>query len=303
MPKFCPNCGNEISDKVKFCQSCGADIDTYSVKKNEKSIVEETEKDVKIEDEKTEERKIERKYSLSDIVVKGGIIVVVLILLLVAVSMFSAFSYGASKTAESAVVQGANQGNFIPIATESLTDRNVRIANEIVANYHQTHTYSLNDLYVCGDMASDIWDMLKTQGINAKINVGNVDKDITNITDVNHAWVLAEVAPNQYLALEATGGYSVQQTVNPRYYKGWSFYNPKQLKNFLQLEQQYSDAAKKYNIALSDYKTIISQYNNAGLLTRISLKSQVDDDALLLQQRAQDLNQISQQISALLSSL
>jgi len=38
MPKFCPNCGEEISDKVKFCSSCGADIDSFSVKKSEKSI-------------------------------------------------------------------------------------------------------------------------------------------------------------------------------------------------------------------------------------------------------------------------
>jgi len=152
-------------------------------------------------------------------------------------------------------------------------------------------------------MASDIWDMLKAQGINAKINVGNVDKDIKNITDANHVWVLAEVAPNQYLALEATGGYSVQKSGNPRYYVGWSFYNPKQLKNYLQLNKQRNDAIDKYNTALSDYKAVVTQYNNAGLLTRLTLKGQVDDKALLLQQRTQDLNQITQQISALLSSL
>jgi hypothetical protein len=145
--------------------------------------------------------------------------------------------------------------------------------------------------------------MLKAQGINAKINVGNVDKDITKIGDANHAWVLAEVAPNQYLALEATGGFSVKQTENPRYYYGWTFYNPKQLKNYFQLSKQYNDAVFKYNSALSDYNEIVSEYNKAGVVTRLSLKSQVDDKALLLQQRTQDLNQITQQISALLSSL
>jgi hypothetical protein len=152
-------------------------------------------------------------------------------------------------------------------------------------------------------MASDIWDMLKAQGINAKINVGRVDQDITAIGDANHAWVLAEVGPNQYLALEATGGYSVRKTDNPRYYFGWSFYNPKQLKNYLQLNIQRNDAVVKYNVALNDYNNFVDQYNKAGILTQLSWKSQLDDKKLILNQRSSDLNQINQQISSLLSSL
>jgi hypothetical protein len=52
---------------------------------------------------------------------------------------------------------------------------------KIVENYYETHTYSLPDLYVCGDMSCDVWDILKTEGITAKIQVGNVDKDISDI--------------------------------------------------------------------------------------------------------------------------
>ena len=152
---------------------------------------------------------------------------------------------GSQSSSTSTIVAGANQdkanaqnaisnqGTFVPTPIESQTERNTRIANEIVANYHKSHIYSLNDMYVCVDMASDIWDMLKAQGINAKINVGNVNKDITDIKDADHAWVLAEIAPNSYLALEATGGYSVQKADNPRYYYGWSFDNPKELKDAL----------------------------------------------------------------------
>jgi len=304
MPKFCPNCGDEISDKVKFCQSCGADIDSFSVKKIEKSIVEETKKDDKIEDAKIADKKIGGKYTFTDLLVYGVIIVVAIIIF----TMGMAFIAGMSANIHSSNTQSSNPSqapstNFFVPTTESQTDRNTRIANEIVANYHQTHIYSLNDLYVCGDMASDIWDMLQAQGINAKINVGNVDRDITNITDANHAWVLAEVAPNSYLALEATGGYSVQKTDNPRYYFGWSFYNPKQLKNYMQLSKEYNDAVIKYNAALNDYKNFVIQYNNAGILTRLTLKSQLDDKTLILNQRIDDINQVNQQISSLLSSL
>jgi archaellin/RNA polymerase subunit RPABC4/transcription elongation factor Spt4 len=91
---FCPKCGKEISNKAKFCPECGSDIDTYSVKKNEKSIVKETEKDIKIENTKVEERKIEKKYSISQLVTYGIIGVVIIILLVVAISIFAAFSAG-----------------------------------------------------------------------------------------------------------------------------------------------------------------------------------------------------------------
>jgi hypothetical protein len=304
MANFCPNCGEDITEKVKFCPKCGADISTF-LKKSE------TPKN--FEEKKVKGRKITEKTSVTDIIVYG--VAAIIILILVA-GLIDNLSNG-SDAAESAIVSGANQGTliptptkfvltttkFVPTPTESQTDRNIRIANEIVANYHKTHTYTLNDFYVCGDMASDVWDMLKTQGINAKITVGNVDKDITSFHDVNHAWVLAEVAPDEYLALEATGGYSVQITTNPRYYYGWSFYNPKQLKNYQQLLIQYNDAGLKYNSALNDYNAIVEQYNSAGLLTRVRLKSQVEDKALILQQRNQDLDQTLQQITALLSSL
>ena len=37
--------------------------------------------------------------------------------------------------------------------------------------------------------------MLKTQGINALMVVGDINTPITDITQSNHAWVLAEVSP------------------------------------------------------------------------------------------------------------
>jgi flagellar basal body-associated protein FliL len=172
MSKFCPNCGDEISDKVNFCQKCGADIDSFSVKKNEKSTIEETKKDIKIEDTKIENKKIERKYTFTDLLVYGVIIVVAIIIFMVGMAFIAGMSGNIhSSNAQSSNPPQAPSANFFVPTTESQTGRNVRIANEIVANYHKTHTYSLNDFYICADMASDVWDMLKTQGINAKIQI------------------------------------------------------------------------------------------------------------------------------------
>ena len=93
MPKFCPNCGEEISEKAKFCPSCRADIDSFSVKKNENSVVEATKEDIKIEDKESKNKKSERNIAYPKWFY-GVIIVAIIIILLAAVSMFSAFSAG-----------------------------------------------------------------------------------------------------------------------------------------------------------------------------------------------------------------
>jgi predicted nucleic acid-binding Zn ribbon protein len=231
MVKFCPNCGKSISDKENFCTDCGENFEFYQ--------------------KKSDDKKIERKYSLSQLVIYGIVFVIILILLFAVVSFFNGMTGNIHSTgfgSNSPPIQSttslpiptenqtarSNPSNLpLLIPTESQTDRNTRIANEIVSNYHKSHIYSLNDMYVCVDMASDVWDMLKAQGINAKINIGNVNKDVTDIKDADHAWILAEISPNQYLALEATGGYSVEKSDNPRYYYGWSYNSPKELKDAL----------------------------------------------------------------------
>ena len=114
----------------------------------------------------------------------------------------------------------------------------LEIAESIVRQYHETHVYSEYDLFVCSDMALDIWNMLKARGINAIIQIGNVEEDIQDITEANHAWVLAETSPGKYLALETTGGYAVRD--NLLYYQGWSFHNPRSYKRFLELKREYN---------------------------------------------------------------
>ncbi len=121
---------------------------------------------------------------------------------------------------------------------ETLYERDVGIVKGIAQEYHSTHTYlgvqagQSSDIYVCLDMAKDVWNMIKTRGINAVIEVGNVNQDITTIHDVNHAWVLAEVSPMQWLAVETTGGFTVTREENSRYYGGLQFDTPADLKKY-----------------------------------------------------------------------
>jgi outer membrane murein-binding lipoprotein Lpp/predicted Fe-Mo cluster-binding NifX family protein len=113
-------------------------------------------------------------------------------------------------------------------------------AAKIVKNYIETLVYSTIDYFICSDMASEVWNMLKAQGIKAVIVVGNKDTAISNILQSDHAWVLAEVGPGEHLALEATGGYVVTKSDNRLYYRGWSFDSPTSLKSHNELVREYN---------------------------------------------------------------
>jgi len=126
------------------------------------------------------------------------------------------------------------------VSPELLEKTSTETTINIVEHYHQTHIYSEYDFFVCSDMALDVWDMLKAQGINALIQIGNVETGAKDITEADHAWVLAETSPGQYLALETTAGYAVLEEDNPLYYRGWPFDNPREYKRFVELRHEYN---------------------------------------------------------------
>jgi TM2 domain-containing membrane protein YozV len=171
----------------------------------------------------------------------------------------------------------------------------------ILEDYHETHSYREGDIFVCGDMAIEVWNMLETQNITAIIAIGNVDKSIANLTDINHAWVLAEVSPDQWVALETTGGYLVTSKENPRYYTGFTFRDPKELKEFLSLVRLYQDQISKYNSAVDDYNRLIDRYNQeAGPDDRMALLDQLDARESILRQRSSDIDETRLNIGRLL---
>jgi len=129
-------------------------------------------------------------------------------------------------------------------------------AAKIVSYYRKTHVYSSYDLFVCSDMAAEVWNMLKAAGIDSVVAVGRIDSAISDILDSNHAWVLAEVAPGQYLALETTAGFTVPESENPLYYRGWSFDSPADLK-------AYNDLIREYNTRVGFRNLLANEYNDS----------------------------------------
>jgi hypothetical protein len=134
---------------------------------------------------------------------------------------------------------------------------------QLIKNYYDAHNY-MEDIYDCNDMSGDIWNMLKKQGINSLLAVGNIDMPITDIAQSNHAWVLAEITPGTYLALETTLGTTVARKDNGGYYRGWSFKTPADV-------IKYQEIFAQYNI-LVDYRNTLAAGNYAALLSQVEQK-------------------------------
>jgi hypothetical protein len=124
-------------------------------------------------------------------------------------------------------------------------------------------------------MAIDVWNMVKTKGINARIAAGNVNNPQADGTEFNHAWVVAEAAQRKWIALETTGGYLVSGKKNKNYYRGYFFASPRELKEYCDLYQKRSELIKRtqplqkelekfkddYDRELKKYNNMVDDYN------------------------------------------
>lgn len=182
----------------------------------------------------------------------------------------------------------------------SKKEENIQICKDVVAEHYQNHSY-YRDIFVCGDMAIDVWNILKTKSVNAKICIGNLDNDIEIPIESNHAWVLAEVSADDWLALETTGGFLVNIKDNPRYYRGWDFYTPKQFKQYLQLLTQYNDLSLKDNDIQTQCNQLQNkiQYNQANNIKNDDLYN-LNNKLVECNIRLKDLNEVLSKMTALL---
>lgn len=136
------------------------------------------------------------------------------------------------------------------------------LLDHILKDYRQNHTYMDGDVYDCDNMAKDVWNILRTKGFRAKLAGGNVDKNVMKSTDTylmeaSHAWVMAELAPGDWMAMECTGGYLVPRDRNPLYYTSAIFFNdPTDMGNFV-------DTLKQAKSACTEFNTLVRGWNKA----------------------------------------
>ena len=164
-------------------------------------------------------------------------------------------------------------------------------AANIIRYYHDTHVYDVYDMFVCADMAAEVWNMLKAQGISSTIVVGDINNPINNIIQSNHSWVLAEIAPGEYLALETTGGRVVLESENPLYYRGWTYDTPAKAKEHQKLIREYNVRVGIRNELAAEEREVVAQYNQ-------STNQQTRDELLAVRDKLVEL--IEQHESVLL---
>jgi len=135
-----------------------------------------------------------------------------------------------------------------------------QVLEDIIQVYQVTHTYSKKDFFVCADMALDVWNIVETKGINARIGVGSIQNPHANWRDFNHAWVVAEVSPNRWLALEPTMGTIVHSYTNRNYYRGFFFDTPREFKEYVDLKKQVQKLSFRTKALQEELQEIKTEY-------------------------------------------
>ncbi|KFO67517.1 hypothetical protein ER57_10350 [Smithella sp. SCADC] len=89
-------------------------------------------------------------------------------------------------------------------------------------------------------MAIDVWNQLRTNGIEAKIRGGNIKENVTTwnyrqlARENNHVWVAAKLSPTEKVAIETTAGTVIKPGManSSAYFKGIEFDTPGEIKRF-----------------------------------------------------------------------
>lgn len=287
----CGECECEISQTDKFCKNCGKVLKRN--KNHEKNPTDNTDE---IIPNKTSWIKLNHINGL--VLIGFGVIFFIII----------AFISGFVNWMNATDINDQTPAWFpalssTPPDTPSLTEKQTKklLVETIAKNYYDTHTYQDNNVFDCDNMAQDIWDMLKAKGINAKIQIGNIDKSSPiTLKDVNHAWVMAEIEPGNYLAIETTGGYIVYGETNPNYYKGFSFKNPKNYRSFTELYKTYQIQLTDYINEIEYYDRLVISYNNANHLKQFGMNNGMQVAKKNVEEKKRRFEETQIQLNALL---
>jgi len=208
------------------------------------------------------------------------------------------------KTAQAQVTDLQKQVTDLKVKYEFTGLTTTEKVAQIVKNYHETHTYSKTDLFVCSDMSSEVWNLLKTQGIPALMAIGDITTRLADITLCTHAWVLAEVAPGEYLALETTLGTTVADSKNALYYKGWTFKSPQDIKDYQQIVVKYNEGVSFRNLLANESNIALAALNKStDPQTQAELNAVYVKLIQLMQQKETNLNSLRATLDGLATVL
>lgn len=137
----------------------------------------------------------------------------------------------------------------------------MQIVERIAAEFHKSHSYTLEGDFVCLDMAISVWNQLITNGIEAKIMGGNIKENVIAwnyrqlARESNHAWVVAKLSPTEKVAIETTAGAVIKPGMKDAsaYFKGIEFDNPAQIKRFDLLRKKANEVCQDAGQLIKDW--------------------------------------------------
>lgn len=198
---------------------------------------------------------------------------------------------------------GSRRAEDVAVAENNPEAQNQKVLADILSDFHKNHTYLGSGICECVDMANDVWNLVRTKGFPAKIRIGNVDQDIADLADADHAWVMAEASPGKWLALEPTAGIIVRPYQNYRHYNDRNthdFTNAGDLKEYQNLIIEYTHTVDKYNEAAQDYNQAADEFNNSTGYGQQQLKPELDVKLAIKNMRKADLDRIRKKLTELL---
>ncbi len=321
---YCANCGSKMDPEDRFCSSCGRE-------RKGKLETDKFESNIHAPDEIRNLKTGNCASTKSKKAIIQALLKCTWVITLVCMAGFILTTYSTLAMDSEA---------YLPDLAGPGTDeaeRNVQICEQIAADYYESHTYTEDDVYDCDNMAQDVWNMLRAKGINARIAVGNFDfedngrigdgRPIGENLDVgspgefeacdsvsedsgllnsgeidsfNHAWVLAEVSPGSWLAVECTGGYVVYSNENENYYRGLTFRNPRNYRNFLDLYADWKMQARDYENQRLYYNELVEEYNDASYFDQQAMKSGIEVAENTLHEKEKAFLQTDAELKALL---
>lgn len=139
------------------------------------------------------------------------------------------------------LINSVSTAGIVQLTIMPQTERNIRDITDIVDGYRLSpltppgRMYDPTNASQSGARAIEIWQQVNQTGINAQIAVGNPNPN--NESEVR-AWVMAEISPDYWVALEPAGylvceANNICPTYNSRYYGGLLFDAPEEFRDYL----------------------------------------------------------------------
>jgi len=131
-------------------------------------------------------------------------------------------------------------------------------------NYSSTHYQSVESMSDIGYSCLILADALKTEGFPAEIAIGNVKGTSDDIVRFDDAWIVINVEDNP-TAIDAQYNRIITEHENQLFYKGYSFSNPDDFREYTRLKNEHESLSNIIGIMEDKYNKCIVLLTNMSL--------------------------------------